>query len=121
MYTYLYLTIVESYILTVMCLFTIAHVLLTQVFKPARLIEYDAINASAFYLMLFCMIALPIAALYSKNYWSFIGLSTLCMVALFISAINHNDTLHPGNPGSIAFIIFPMFYVPALLISMLVY
>ena len=130
---YLYLTLLDSYLLMFMLLYTVAHVIYTRVLNAPRKVTDKVIDVSlndktpfrfsglAIYVMMFNMFALPIAALWSTHYWSYIILSSVLMTTLFLSDIFYNDRVNSGNPGSIAYMVFPMVYIPAVIISVLIH
>lgn len=135
----IYQTILASYILSAMCLYTTLHILLSQLIP--RLLHLDTFRKPGIYpiyekppwslrrtiiswggaMLMFNMLALPIAALYSHHYWYYIVIASLMMAGLFISDLTHSDRSNPGNPGMIAYMVFPMFYIPATLISIVLH
>ena len=126
---YLYLTLLNSYLLIFMLLYTVAHVIYTRVINAPSKITDVSLNEKtpfrfsvlAIYVMMFNMFALPIAALWSNHYWSYIIMSSVLMTTLFLSDIFYNDRVNSGNSGSIAYMIFPMVYIPAVIVSILFY
>ena len=135
LYEYIYVTIAESYLLIFMGIYTIAHVFYTRILKPPLKLKegvsYDLdfvlndnsniLTEYAFHIMSFNMIALPIAALSSTHFWVYIGLSTIILIILFFSDTSFVLRRNRGNPGLIAYAIFPLFYIPALGISIVLY
>ena len=132
----IYTSFAESWMLLFLLVFTVAHIVFTQ---GTHLIQQLIIKKHGFYtsslgdrqwfsihdmsfpVMLVDMIALPIIALSSSHYWIYLGLSVVLMVSLFFSSITHNDRVAYGNPGSIAFMIFPLYFVPAVIISIVLH
>ena len=134
-YEYLYLTITESYLLMFIGIYTFSHVIYTRIIRPPLKLKEgvsyeldfaldehnNMLTDYAFHIMFFNTIALPIAALSSTHFWIYIGMSTLILVTLFLSDTSFTLRRNRGNPGFIAYMFFPLFYIPALGISIMLY
>ena len=127
-------TFSDSYLLSFMLIYTIMHLFHTFVIDPPprKLKEGEfvygflkekkyGVTSIAFYVLLFNMIALPIASLSSSHYWIYIASSTILMAALFVNELRYSMRGNRGNEGMVAFAIFPLWYFPAVLISVVLH
>ena len=135
-YDKIVITLTESYILMFMCIYTITHIFHTRIIKPPIKLkegvsydlefvfknsEADIITGSAFFVMFFNIIALPITALSSSHYWIYISLSTTLIIILFLSDYSFATRRNSSNDGLIMYAAIPMYYFPALCISIVLY
>lgn len=134
-YEYIYTSITESYLLMFIGIYTFLHVIYTRVIRPPLKLKEgvsyeldfalddhsNMLTDYAFHIMFFNTIALPVAALSSTYFWIYIGFSTLILITLFLSDISFTMRRNRGNPGLIAYVFFPLFYIPALGISTFLY
>lgn len=135
-YQYVFTTISGSYLLMFTCFYTCIHIFHTRIIKRPRKLkegvsydidyafsrnEPDFITNSAFIVNIFSVVSLPIAALSSNHYWGFLGLSTLFIIFLFLSDVSFVNRNKRGNEGLIAYLFIPLWYFPALGISIIIY
>lgn len=135
MFEYLYNTILESYLLSFLLLFTLLHVINTKVFKPLTKLKegvsYDLeyalkrersiFSEYTFPVLFFYAFASPINALSNSHYWIYISAATILMSVLFLSDLTFVGKKNNANEGLIAYIAIPMFYIPAIIISIILY
>ena len=135
-YDYIYTTITNSYLLIFISIYTFTHVFYTCVIKPPLKLKdgvsYDFhfvfknsednfITENSYLVIIFNMIALPIAALSSDHYWVYIGLSTLLLFILHLSDFFFAKRRNNRNPGLLTYIFFTFFYIPTSAVSIVLH
>lgn len=131
----IYPTFTESYLLMFLAGFTIAHIVYTRILRPPLKLEenvsYDLesslnyghnfLTEYAFIVIVFNVFTLPITALTSLDYLTFISISTLLMTILYFNDISFVKRNNYGNPGLVAYVMPPLFYFPVIAISALLH
>lgn len=131
----LYQTFFDSYLLIFLFLFTLLHLLITKIIKPLTKLKegvsYDLeyalnrersiISEYTFFVLFFYVFAIPISALSNPHYWTYVSIATVLMSILFFSDIYFIEKKSRANEGLVAYLIIPLFYIPALVISAILY